>query len=65
MLEVFQQADGKFVVKNMGGPILDNVLGVFDTQAEADAFLLGVEFNLDDRESGLGLIKPGGGQGLR
>jgi hypothetical protein len=65
MLEVFQQPDGRFVVRNLGGPNLDNVLGLFDTQAEAEEFLLSQEMLLDDRESGLGIMKPGGNQGLR
>jgi hypothetical protein len=65
MLEVIQQEDGKFAVRNIGGPVVEDILGVFDTEAEADAFLLGAELNWDDRNSGLGILKPGGNQGLR
>ena len=63
MMEVVRQEDGRFAVCSMGDRSLDPVLGVFDTQEEADEWMLNQ--TLLGEGSDLDVQKPGGGQGLR
>ncbi len=65
MMEVVRQEDGRFAVCAIGGSALDPVLGVFDTQEEADEWMLNQSLLSEDNDSGLGIQKPGGNQGLR
>ncbi len=61
MLEVVQQADGRFAVRDIGGRSIDDVLGVFDTQREADEWMLSRTLTNEGR-TGLGIMKPGDGE---
>jgi hypothetical protein len=62
MLEVCKQNDGRFAVRDIGGPSLNDVLGVFDTQEEADEAML--QFEMTRSAGGLGVMRPGGSQGI-
>ena len=61
MLEVVQQADGRFAVRDIGGRQIDDVLGVFDSQREADEWMLNRTLT-GEGEAGLGIMKPGAGE---
>ena len=65
MLEIFKQDDGKFAVRDTAGTTLDDVLGVFDTQVEADEFILNESMLREENSSDPDFQLPGGGQGIR
>ncbi len=62
MLEVVQQADGRFAVRDIGGRSIDDVVGVFDTQREADEWMLSRTLTDEGNDTGLGIMKPGAGE---
>ena len=63
MIEVTQQDDGLFAVRDVGGQALDDVLGLFTSRREAQEWLL--DRNLRSEANGeLRQILPGNGQGL-
>ena len=64
MIEVLQQDNGLFAVRDVGGRALDDVLGLFKTQGEAEEWLLNRNLQSDARNDGPRAILPGGGQGL-
>ena len=64
MMEVVQQGDGRFAVRDSGSRSLDDVVGVFTSQAEADEWMLGQAMAQEEDDNGLHLQKPGGGQRL-
>ena len=64
MMQVVQQADGKFAVRDSSSRSLNDVVGVFTTQREADEWMLGQSMAREQSGSGLNLQMPGGGQRL-
>ncbi len=64
MMEVLRQRDGRYAVRDIGGVALDDVLAVFESLHEAEAWRLDRALRDDQIHDGLGLLKPGGGQGL-
>jgi hypothetical protein len=62
MLEVYQQDDGRFAVRDIGGPELNDVLAVFDSQEEADEWLLQQNLLREEGEDGPHTMRPGGNQ---
>ncbi len=65
MLQVVQQDDGRYAVRDIGGRDLQDVLGIFPTQQAADEWMLTTGMN---REAGAGdgtPIRPGDGEGSR
>lgn len=64
MMEVVQQDDGRFAVRDSGSRSVDDVVGVFASQVEADEWMLSQSMAQEENRSGLHLQKPGGGQRL-
>jgi hypothetical protein len=64
MMEVIALENGQFAVRKIGEAVLEDTLGVFDTQLEAEEWMLERTLRLDEAASGLGVLKPGGSQGL-
>jgi hypothetical protein len=64
MMEILRQRDGRYAVRDIGGAALDDVLAVFESLQEAEAWRLDRTLRDDQTHDGLGLLKPGGGQGL-
>lgn len=62
MLEVVQQPDGRYAVRDIGGRSLDDVLAVFGTQREADEWMLSRTLTDEGADTGLGIMKPGAGE---
>ncbi|WP_419728862.1 hypothetical protein [Lichenicola sp.] len=65
MMQVQKQADGRYVVRDIGGQALDDVLGVFASRREAEEWLLDRALRADEDGDGLGVMKPGSGQAVR
>ena len=65
MLQVVQQDDGRYAVRDIGGRDLQDVLGIFPTQREADEWMLTTGMNREARADGGAPIKPGDGEGSR
>lgn len=63
MLEVLQQKDGRYVVRDVGGIALDDVVGVFDSKREAQEWLLDHSLDAEASHSGLDVMKPGDEEG--
>ncbi len=61
--EVVERADGKFVVRAIGGETLEDDSEPFATREEADEWLLDRTERLALNE-GPHTLRPGGGQGL-
>ncbi len=59
-LEVIARDNGTWDVVAMGGGRLEEVLGTFPSEEEAQAWLLEESERMDDP----GILRPGGGQGL-
>ncbi len=64
MMEVVQQGDGRFAVRDSSGRSLNDVVGVFSSQREADEWMLSQTMVREQNDSGLNLQMPGGGQRL-
>ena len=64
MMEVVQQGDGRFAVREASGDSLYDVVGVFNSQREADEWMLNETIVQEQNGSGLNVQKPGGGQRL-
>lgn len=62
MMEVLQQEDGRYAVRDVGGIALDDVLGVFDSREEAEGWLLNHVLQADEGNDGLRVMTPGSGQ---
>jgi hypothetical protein len=64
MLEVLELDDGRFAVRDVGGASLDDVLGIFDTENEANEFALSEALVREGNQNEPHIQKPGGGQGI-
>lgn len=64
MMEVLQREDGRYLVRDVGGVAIDDVLGVFDSRREAEEWLLDRSLKVEASDSGLGVMKPGDGEAL-
>ena len=64
MIEVQQQHDGRYSVRDIGGIALDDVLGVFDSREQAEEWLLDRSLRADEENDGLNVMKPGSGQAV-
>ena len=62
-LVIVQVADGRFAVITEGAPLPED--GEFETQAAAEDWVYGRTIEMDARANDLGILTPGGGQGLR
>ncbi|NPD66784.1 hypothetical protein HN018_25500 (plasmid) [Lichenicola cladoniae] len=65
MMQVLQQPDGRYAVRDIGGIALDDVLAVFDSRTEAEEWLLDHALQGDEAGDGLGVMKPGSGEAVR
>lgn len=63
-MEVLQQKDGRYVVRDISGMAQDDVMGVFDSRREAQKWLLDHSLDAEASNSGLDVMKPGEGKGL-
>ncbi len=64
MIEIMQRDDGQFAVRDVGGPVLDDVLGLFASRREAQEWLLDRSLRSDARDDAPRPVLPGDGQGL-
>jgi hypothetical protein len=64
MLEVLELDDGRFAVRDVAGASLDDVLGIFDTENEANEFALSEALVREGNQNEPHIQKPGGGQGI-
>ncbi len=62
-LAIVQLANGRFAVVTEGAPLPED--GEFETQAEAENWVYGRTTEMDARANDLGVLSPGGGQGVR
>ncbi len=62
-LAIVQLANGRFAVITEGAPLPED--GEFETQAEAENWMYGRTTEMDARANDMGLLTPGGGQGVR
>ncbi len=59
-MEVFERPDGRFVVRAVGGDMLESESEPFDTRVEAEEWM----FNQNARLSASpGTLRPGSGEG--
>lgn len=64
MMEVLQQEDGRYVVRDVGGIALDDVVSVFHSRREAEEWLFDHSLKAEAGDSGLDVMKPGDGEAL-
>ena len=64
-LEIVRLANGRFSVVPEGEAALPEADGEFATQQEAEDWMFQRTQQLDARANDLGVITPGGGQGVR
>lgn len=64
MLQVLQRKDGRYTVHDVGGAVPNNVSGVFDSRSGAEAWLLDHSLKAKASNSGLNVMRLGGGQDL-
>ncbi len=62
-LAIVQLANGRFAVVTEGAPLPED--GDFETQAEAEDWMYGRTTEMDAQANDLGILTPGGGQGVR
>ena len=62
-LAIVRLANGRFAVVTEGAPLPED--GDFETQAEAEDWMYGRTTEMNARENDLGILTPGGGQGVR
>ena len=62
-LTIVQLANGRFAVVTEGAPLPED--GDFETLPEAEAWMYGRTTEMDAQANDLGVLTPGGGQGVR
>ncbi len=64
-LQIMQLPNGRFSVLPEGEAVTANESGEFATQAEAEAWMYQRTQEMDAEANDLGILTPGGGQGVR
>lgn len=64
-MEVVKLANGRFSVVPEGEAVLPDADGEFETQQEAQDWMFRRTQELDANANDLGILTPGGGQGVR
>ena len=64
-LEIVKLPNGRYAVQTEGQATPADEDGDFETQAEAEAWMYGRTQQMDAAANDLGILTPGGGQGVR